>query len=101
MYSLDFKIADKVVYRRENSSIQAKVAHDELTKIRFYPAGLASLSGPAPSGWIHFSLWSGPVRPDSLLYLVRFRPAGFTSLSGLVPSDRIDFSLWFGPVRLD
>ncbi len=40
MYSLDLKPADKVVYRRENSSVQAKVGHDELANIRSRPAGL-------------------------------------------------------------
>ncbi len=34
MYSLDLKRVDKVVYRRENSSIQAKVSYDELAKIQ-------------------------------------------------------------------
>jgi hypothetical protein len=34
MYSLDLKTVDKVVYRRENSSLQAKVGYDELMKIR-------------------------------------------------------------------
>ncbi len=43
MYSLDLKTVDKVVYRRENSSVQAKVGHNELAKIRFHPAGLTSL----------------------------------------------------------
>jgi hypothetical protein len=40
MYSLDLKTVDKVVYRRENSSVQAKVVHDELAKIRPHPTGL-------------------------------------------------------------
>jgi hypothetical protein len=38
---------EKVVYRRENSSAQAKVGHDELAKIRSRIAGLTSLCGPA------------------------------------------------------
>ncbi len=36
---------DQVIYRREHSSVQAKVGHEELTKIRSRPAGLISLSG--------------------------------------------------------
>jgi hypothetical protein len=40
MYSLELKTADKVVYRRENSSVQAKIGHDELAKIRFGPVRL-------------------------------------------------------------
>jgi hypothetical protein len=39
MYSLDLKTVDKLVYRRENSSVQAKVGYDELAKIRSHPAG--------------------------------------------------------------
>jgi hypothetical protein len=35
MYSLDLKTVDEFVYRKENSSVQAKLGHDELTKIRF------------------------------------------------------------------
>jgi hypothetical protein len=35
MFSLDLKTMDRVVYRRENSSVQVKVGHDELAKIRF------------------------------------------------------------------
>ncbi len=38
MYSLDLKTVNKVVYRREDSSIQATVGHDELTKIWSRPA---------------------------------------------------------------
>ncbi len=34
MYSFDLKTVNKVVYRRENSSVQAKFHHDELEKIR-------------------------------------------------------------------
>jgi hypothetical protein len=45
MYSLDLKTVDKVVYRRENSSVQAKVDHDEPAKIRPRRTGLTSLSG--------------------------------------------------------
>jgi hypothetical protein len=40
MYSFDLKTVDKVVYRRENSSVEAKISHDELPKIRAHPAGL-------------------------------------------------------------
>jgi hypothetical protein len=54
MYSLDLKTVDKLVYRTENSSIQAKVSHGELAKIRSRPAGLNSLSRPRPS-------WSGRI----------------------------------------
>jgi len=32
MYSLDLKTVDKVVYHRENSSVQAKVGHDDTGK---------------------------------------------------------------------
>jgi hypothetical protein len=32
IYLLDLKTVDKVVYQRENSSVLAKVVHDELTK---------------------------------------------------------------------
>ncbi len=39
------KIVIKVVYRRENSSVQEKVSRDQLTKIQSRPAGLSSLSG--------------------------------------------------------
>ncbi len=39
MYSLDLKTVDKVVYRRENSSVQPRVGYDELAKIRSHPAG--------------------------------------------------------------
>jgi hypothetical protein len=39
MFSLDFKTVDKAFYRRENSSVQAKVGHDKLAKIRSGPAG--------------------------------------------------------------
>jgi hypothetical protein len=39
MYSLDLETVDKAVYRRENSSVQAKVSHDEPAKIRSCPAG--------------------------------------------------------------
>jgi hypothetical protein len=39
MYSIDLKTMDKVVYRRENSSVQVKVGHDVLAKIRSRPAG--------------------------------------------------------------
>jgi hypothetical protein len=42
MYAFELKTADKVVYRRENSSVQAKVGHDELANI---PSRLA---GPEP-----------------------------------------------------
>ncbi len=45
MYSLDLKTVDKIVYRRENSSIQSKFGHEDLVKIRSRPAGLTSLSG--------------------------------------------------------
>jgi hypothetical protein len=34
MYLLDLKAVDKVAYRREISSVQAKVGHDELAKIQ-------------------------------------------------------------------
>jgi hypothetical protein len=37
MYTLELKTVDKVVYRRENSSVQAKIGHDDLAKIRFDP----------------------------------------------------------------
>jgi hypothetical protein len=43
MYSLDLKAVDKVVYGRENSSVQAKVSHDELAKTRSRPPGVTSL----------------------------------------------------------
>ncbi len=49
MYSIELKTVDKVVYRRENSWVQAKVDHDELAKIRSRPAGLTSLSVPVPA----------------------------------------------------
>ncbi len=39
MYSLDLKTVDKVVYRRKNSSAQAKAGHDELAKILSRSAG--------------------------------------------------------------
>jgi hypothetical protein len=39
MYSLDFKTVDQVVYRRDNSSVEATFGHDELAKIRSRPAG--------------------------------------------------------------
>ncbi len=39
MHSLDLDTVDKAVYRRENSSVQAKVSHDEPAKIRSRPAG--------------------------------------------------------------
>jgi hypothetical protein len=45
MYSLDLKTVGKVVYRRKNSSVQAKVGHEELTKTLFYLTGLTPLSG--------------------------------------------------------
>ncbi len=34
MHSLDLKTVNKVVYRRENSSVQEKAGHDEMVKIR-------------------------------------------------------------------
>jgi len=34
MYSFALKTVDKIVYRRQNSSVQVKVGHDELAKIR-------------------------------------------------------------------
>jgi hypothetical protein len=34
MYSLDLKTVNKVVYRRENSSVQPRVGYDEVAKIR-------------------------------------------------------------------
>jgi hypothetical protein len=43
MYSLDLKTMDETVYRRENSSVQAKVGHDELGEIR------SRLAGPVPA----------------------------------------------------
>jgi len=42
MYSLDLKTVDKVVYQRENSSVQVKVVHDELAEIQSLPAGSVS-----------------------------------------------------------
>jgi len=39
MYVFALKTVDKVVYRRENSSVQAKVGHDELANIRSRPIG--------------------------------------------------------------
>jgi hypothetical protein len=39
MYSFALKTVDKVVYRRENSSVQAKVGHDELANIQSRPIG--------------------------------------------------------------
>ncbi len=51
MYSLDLKTVDKVVYRRENSSVQVKVAHDELAEIRSRPAE------PVPAVWGRSSLY--------------------------------------------
>jgi hypothetical protein len=44
MYSLDLKTVDKVVYRRENSSVQAKVVHEELAKIQSRPTVLPNWS---------------------------------------------------------
>jgi hypothetical protein len=44
IYLLDLKTVDKVVYRRENSSVQAKIGHDELTKIRTGPVGTSDSS---------------------------------------------------------
>jgi hypothetical protein len=34
MYPLDLKTVDKLIYRRENSSVQPRVGHDELAEIR-------------------------------------------------------------------
>jgi len=48
MYLLDFKTVDRVVYRRENSSVQAKVDHDELAKIWSRPVR-SGLAGPIPA----------------------------------------------------
>ncbi len=44
MYSFELKTVDKIVYRRENSSVQVKVGHDKLEKIRPH----------------HFQLWIIP-----------------------------------------
>jgi hypothetical protein len=37
MYSFALKIVDKVVYWRENSSVQARAGHEELANIRSRP----------------------------------------------------------------
>jgi hypothetical protein len=44
MYSLDLKTVDKIVYRKENCSVQVKVGRDELAKILSLPARLTFLS---------------------------------------------------------
>jgi len=48
MYSLDLKTVDKVDYRRENSSVKAKVGHDELAKIRSRQVK-SGPAGPVPA----------------------------------------------------
>jgi hypothetical protein len=58
MYSLGLKTVDKVVYRRENSSLQAKPDHDKLRKF-----------GPIRSD--RFQLWSSNIAVQSSLKLDR------------------------------
>ncbi len=42
MHSLEMITMDKVVYRRENSSVQDKLGYDELAKIWSRPTGSSS-----------------------------------------------------------